>query len=253
MKCLVTQLQVAVNNEDLENLYSLPAEMESYISQLSFVPTLLQRKALYDFYSSLVLMGKWNALKFLYPMWGTISDCAHGIKGADITIPSGATVSSSGIDLSLCESDITFPNIHTYSSSRLSFALIADNLQSIVVDEKLLYSGAPLVAIYRSGNWFNFYAGQQSTGIQYSNLVGGAVVAGTTQGKIYLLNGNTIASADKTFSFSNNDNYVKIVHGQSHTQVKLLAAFDTPNFTAEQYETLRDALTALSSALFVNN
>lgn len=69
----------------------VPVAIKQYILKLS--QPILKKKvnALVAFYNALNDAGLWSKIRFLYPMYGSVEDCAHGLVGDDLTIPTGAT------------------------------------------------------------------------------------------------------------------------------------------------------------------
>lgn len=76
----------------------LAQPVRTYINKLSTSVTDAQKQAFQAFYETLYNAGLWDKITCLYPMFGSVSDCAHGLIGSDIVIPSGATYDQ-GIDL----------------------------------------------------------------------------------------------------------------------------------------------------------
>lgn len=72
--------------------------VRSYISKLSTPVTDVQKEAFQTFYETLVNAGIWDKITLLYPMFGSVSDCAFGMKGDNIIIPTGTTYDK-GINL----------------------------------------------------------------------------------------------------------------------------------------------------------
>lgn len=68
-----------------------PTAIRQYLNKLSVQVSDSKVEALTTFYQTLNNAGLWNEIRFLYPMFGSAADCAHGLVGADITIPTGAT------------------------------------------------------------------------------------------------------------------------------------------------------------------
>ncbi len=76
----------------------LAQPVRTYIQNLSTSVTDAQKQAFQTFYETLNNAGLWDKITCLYPMWGNVADCSHGLIGEDITIPSGA-IYDKGIDL----------------------------------------------------------------------------------------------------------------------------------------------------------
>lgn len=76
----------------------LAQPVRAYINKLSTNVTDAQKQAFQTFYETLNNAGLWDKITCLYPMFGNVADCAHGLIGSDIVIPSGATYDQ-GIDL----------------------------------------------------------------------------------------------------------------------------------------------------------
>lgn len=76
----------------------LAQPVRTYINKLSTNVTDAQKQAFQTFYETLYNAGLWDKITCLYPMFGNVADCAHGLIGSDIVIPSGATYDQ-GIDL----------------------------------------------------------------------------------------------------------------------------------------------------------
>lgn len=68
-----------------------PTAIRQYLNKLSVQVSDSKVEALTAFYETLDNAGLWNYIRFLYPMFGSVNDCAHGLVGADIVIPTGAT------------------------------------------------------------------------------------------------------------------------------------------------------------------
>ena len=69
----------------------VPVAIKQYILKLSQPIAKKKVTALTAFYNALNDAGLWSKIRFLYPMYGSVEDCAHGLVGDDITIPTGAT------------------------------------------------------------------------------------------------------------------------------------------------------------------
>lgn len=69
----------------------IPAAIKQYILKLSQPISKNKVNALVAFYNALNDAGLWSQIRFLYPMYGSVDDCAHGLVGDDLTIPTGAT------------------------------------------------------------------------------------------------------------------------------------------------------------------
>lgn len=69
----------------------VPAAIKQYILKLSQPISKKKVTALTAFYNALNDAGLWSEIRFLYPMYGSVDDCAHGLVGDDLIIPSGAT------------------------------------------------------------------------------------------------------------------------------------------------------------------
>lgn len=70
---------------------AVPAAIKQYILKLSQPISKKKVTALTAFYNALNDAGLWSEIRFLYPMYGSVDDCAHGLVGDDLTIPTGAT------------------------------------------------------------------------------------------------------------------------------------------------------------------
>lgn len=70
---------------------ALPVAIKQYILKLSQPISKKKVTALTTFYNALNDAGLWSEIRFLYPMYGSVEDCAHGLVGDDLIIPSGAT------------------------------------------------------------------------------------------------------------------------------------------------------------------
>lgn len=69
----------------------VPVAIKQYILKLSQPISKKKVTALIAFYNALNDAGLWSEIRFLYPMYGSVDDCAHGLVGDDLIIPSGAT------------------------------------------------------------------------------------------------------------------------------------------------------------------
>lgn len=69
----------------------VPVAIKQYILKLSQPISKKKVNALVAFYNALNDAGLWSKIRFLYPMYGSVEDCAHGLVGDDLTIPTGAT------------------------------------------------------------------------------------------------------------------------------------------------------------------
>lgn len=69
----------------------VPAAIKQYMLKLSQPISKKKVNALVAFYNALNDAGLWSTIRFLYPMYGSVEDCAHGLVGDDLTIPTGAT------------------------------------------------------------------------------------------------------------------------------------------------------------------
>lgn len=69
----------------------VPVAIKQYILKLSQPISKKKVTALIAFYNALNDAGLWSQIRFLYPMYGSVDDCAHGLVGDDLIIPSGAT------------------------------------------------------------------------------------------------------------------------------------------------------------------
>lgn len=76
----------------------LSTPVRAYLNKLSTKATEVQEQAFQTFYEALETAGLWDKISCLYPMFGSVADCAHGLIGDDIVIPTGATYDQ-GIDL----------------------------------------------------------------------------------------------------------------------------------------------------------
>ena len=70
---------------------AVPVAIKQYILKLSQPIFKKKVTALTAFYNALNDAGLWSQIRFLYPMYGSVDDCAHGLVGDDLIIPSGAT------------------------------------------------------------------------------------------------------------------------------------------------------------------
>lgn len=69
----------------------VPVAIKQYILKLSQPISKKKVTALTTFYNALNNAGLWSKIRFLYPMYGSVDDCAHGLVGDDLIIPTGAT------------------------------------------------------------------------------------------------------------------------------------------------------------------
>ena len=69
----------------------VPVAIKQYILKLSQPISKKKVTALTAFYNALNEAGLWSQIRFLYPMYGSVEDCAHGLVGDDLMIPTGAT------------------------------------------------------------------------------------------------------------------------------------------------------------------
>lgn len=69
----------------------VPSAIKQYILKLSKPISKKKITALTTFYNTINDAGLWSEIRFLYPMYGSVDDCAHGLVGDDLIIPSGAT------------------------------------------------------------------------------------------------------------------------------------------------------------------
>lgn len=76
----------------------IDAPVREYLSRLSVVPSEKQINALQDFYKTLSDNGIWDTIDFCYPMFGSVKDCAIGLKGDKLKIPDGA-IYDNGLNL----------------------------------------------------------------------------------------------------------------------------------------------------------
>lgn len=70
---------------------TIPVAIKQYILKLSQPISKKKVTALTAFYNTLNEAGLWSQIRFLYPMYGSVDDCAHGLVGDDLMIPTGAT------------------------------------------------------------------------------------------------------------------------------------------------------------------
>lgn len=68
----------------------IDAPVREYLSKLSVVPSDKQINAIQSFYKKLSESGIWETIAFCYPMFGSLKDCAIGLKGDKLTIPNGS-------------------------------------------------------------------------------------------------------------------------------------------------------------------
>ncbi len=68
----------------------IDAPVREYLSKLSIVPSDKQINAIQNFYKKLYESGIWETIAFCYPMFGSLKDCAIGLKGDKLTIPNGS-------------------------------------------------------------------------------------------------------------------------------------------------------------------
>lgn len=68
----------------------IDAPVREYLSKLSIVPSDKQINAIQNFYKKLSESGIWETIAFCYPMFGSLKDCAIGLKGDKLTIPNGS-------------------------------------------------------------------------------------------------------------------------------------------------------------------
>lgn len=68
----------------------IDAPVREYLSKLSVVPSDKQINAIQSFYKKLSESGIWETIAFCYPMFGSLKDCAIGLKGDRLTIPNGS-------------------------------------------------------------------------------------------------------------------------------------------------------------------
>lgn len=76
----------------------LAQPVRTYINKLSTNVTDAQKQAFQTFYETLNNAGLWDKITCLYPMWGNRADCAFGLIGDNLDIPTGATYDK-GINL----------------------------------------------------------------------------------------------------------------------------------------------------------
>lgn len=69
----------------------VPFAIKQYILKLSQPISKTKVTALTAFYNVLNDAGLWSQIRFLYPMYGSVEDCAYGLVGDDLIIPAGAT------------------------------------------------------------------------------------------------------------------------------------------------------------------
>jgi hypothetical protein len=72
--------------------------VREYLDKLSVSVPTSHADAFQAFYIALRNNGVWEKLTCLYPMYGSASDCAYGLIGNDLTLPSGVTYDK-GINL----------------------------------------------------------------------------------------------------------------------------------------------------------
>lgn len=68
----------------------LSNEVRTYINALSVEINQEQKVALQNFYNTLVTNNLWDGFEMIYPMFGSVQDCAIGLKGKKLIIPNGA-------------------------------------------------------------------------------------------------------------------------------------------------------------------
>lgn len=69
----------------------VPVAIKQYILKLSQPISKTKVNALVAFYNALNDAELWSKIRFLYPMYGSVEDCAHGLVGDDLIIPADAT------------------------------------------------------------------------------------------------------------------------------------------------------------------
>lgn len=155
----------------------LSAPVRNYLGQLSSSVSDAKKQAFQSFYEALVEAGIWDKITLLYPMYGNAQDCAYGLKGDNLTIPTGATYSN-GIDLTNASGGYgnagkgiklldTFPTTTTtnysmfvgypqgWTTAQRGYALV---YASDSTRQSALSAGRYMGCHYADSSWRNFHA-----------------------------------------------------------------------------------------------
>lgn len=74
------------------------AEVLAYAAKISSTLSDSQQESIQSFIDTLKDNGLWESVEFFYPMYGSAADCAYGIVGDDLTLPTG-TAYDKGLNL----------------------------------------------------------------------------------------------------------------------------------------------------------
>lgn len=78
---------------------ALSDDVRAYVDKLSVHPSDTVKAAFQTFYETLETANVINNMKAFYPMYGSTADCAYGIVGSDLILPTGGLVYDKGLNL----------------------------------------------------------------------------------------------------------------------------------------------------------
>lgn len=277
-------LQTVTFTEGGGDDYSQP--VQAYLNKLSVSPTKSHKDAFETFYQTLSTANLWDKISCLYPMYGSVADCAHGLIGNDIVIPSGATYDQ-GIDLTnasggfggmekgiLLFDGATFPPTSKshycmfvnypkgWTTSQRGYAIVFANNTT---RENGNASGRFMGQIYGDNrNYMNFtvtLGGARFTDVPEGSkgVFGESHPYGSdNKGHYTYFNGQRVAQATNTFASVDNMGKIGINASAQFNQaahclnvpISMVTICDSYAFTDEEVATFTTAVNNLTSVIF---
>lgn len=263
----------------------LAQPVRAYINKLSTNVTDAQKQAFQTFYETLNNAGLWDKITCLYPMFGNVADCAHGLIGNDIVIPSGATYDQ-GIDLTNASGGfggmgkgimlldgakfppsskshycmfVNYPK--GWTSSQRGYAIV---FATNSTREEGNASGRFMGQFYANSNYMNFTITLGNA--RFSDVpVGTKGVFGESHpygsdnmGHYTYFNGQRVAQAESTFASVDNMGKIGINASAQFNQaahclnvpISMVTICDSYAFTDAEVATFTLAVNALTSVIF---
>lgn len=263
----------------------LAQPVRTYINKLSTNVTDAQKQAFQTFYETLYNAGLWDKITCLYPMFGNVADCAHGLIGSDIVIPSGATYDQ-GIDLTNASGGfggmgkgimlldgakfppsseshycmfVNYPKGWTSSQRGYAIVFATDSTR-----EAGNASGRFMGQINANSNWMNFVitlGGARFTDVPEGSkgVFGESHPYGSDDmGHYMYFNGQCVAQAANAYTMVDNRGKIGINASAQFNQepqclnvpISMVTICDSYAFTDAEVATFTSAVNALTSVIF---